>query len=142
MAGTFCYIDPEYQKTGMVGTKSDVYALGIILLQLVTGRDPMGLTHSIMIALQEGNLADVLDPKVPDWPLDETKKLVELALNCSELRRKDRPELGSVIMPELTRLAAFAESKHDSELFTQQKRSQSLKVRNFEFESIIITPKE
>ncbi|KAF3327454.1 U-box domain-containing protein 35-like protein [Carex littledalei] len=126
-AGTFCYIDPEYQKTGMVGTKSDVYALGIILLQLVTGRDPMGLTHSIMIALQEGNLADVLDPKVPDWPLDETKKLVELALNCSELRRKDRPELGSVIMPELTRMAAFAESKHDSEFFTQQKRSQSLK---------------
>lgn len=26
-AGTFCYIDPEYQQTGMLGVKSDVYAL-------------------------------------------------------------------------------------------------------------------
>lgn len=23
-AGTFCYIDPEYQQTGMLGVKSDV----------------------------------------------------------------------------------------------------------------------
>ncbi|KAF3336755.1 U-box domain-containing protein 35-like protein [Carex littledalei] len=113
-AGTFCYIDPEYQKTGMLGTKSDVYALGIILLQLVTGRSPMGLTYSTMTALENGNLRDTLDPKVPDWPLDETKRLVELALKCSELRRKDRPDLGSVIWPELSRLAAFAESRHDS----------------------------
>lgn len=134
MTGTFCYIDPEYQKTGMVGTKSDVYALGIIFLQLVTGRGPMGLTHSVTIALEEGNLSDLLDPKVPDWPLDETKSLVELALKCSELRRKDRPDLGSVIMPELTRLAAFAESKHDTEFFMEHHRSQSFKVRNFEFE--------
>lgn len=119
MAGTFCYIDPEYQKTGMLGTKSDVYALGIIFLQLVTGRGPMGLTYSSMTALEKGNLRDILDLKVPDWPMDETKRLVELALKCSELRRKDRPDLGSVIWPELSRLAAFAESKHDSEFFVQ-----------------------
>ncbi|CAB4303513.1 unnamed protein product [Prunus armeniaca] len=33
-AGTFCYIDPEYQQTGMLGTKSDIYSLGVMLLQL------------------------------------------------------------------------------------------------------------
>ncbi|KAL0447373.1 UNVERIFIED_CONTAM: U-box domain-containing protein 52 [Sesamum latifolium] len=27
-AGTFCYIDPEYQQTGKLGTKSDIYSLG------------------------------------------------------------------------------------------------------------------
>jgi serine/threonine protein kinase len=139
MAGTFCYIDPEYQKTGMVCTKSDVYALGIIFLQLVTGRGPMGLTYSVMHALEEHNLAGMLDPKVPDWPFDETKRLAELALKCSELRRKDRPDLGSVIWPEMRRLAAFAESKHDSEFFMQHHRCHSLKVRNFELYIVVIT---
>ncbi|URD87604.1 hypothetical protein MUK42_26653 [Musa troglodytarum] len=30
--GTFCYIDPEYQQTGMLGVKSDIYSLGVLLL--------------------------------------------------------------------------------------------------------------
>ncbi|XP_047320295.1 U-box domain-containing protein 52-like [Impatiens glandulifera] len=37
-AGTFCYIDPEYQQTGMLGVKSDVYSLGIMFLQIITAR--------------------------------------------------------------------------------------------------------
>ncbi|KAL8133088.1 U-box domain-containing protein 34-like [Apium graveolens] len=32
-AGTFCYIDPEYQQTGMLGVKSDVYSSGVVLLR-------------------------------------------------------------------------------------------------------------
>lgn len=44
-AGTFCYIDPEYQQTGMLGIKSDVYSLGIMLLQIITAKPPMGLTQ-------------------------------------------------------------------------------------------------
>jgi len=41
-AGTFCYIDPEYQQTGMLSTKSDIYSLGVLLLQIITGKQPMG----------------------------------------------------------------------------------------------------
>ncbi|AQK96151.1 lycopene epsilon cyclase1 [Zea mays] len=46
-AGTFCYIDPEYQQTGKLGVKSDIYSLGVLLLQVVTARPPMGLTHHV-----------------------------------------------------------------------------------------------
>lgn len=45
--GTFCYIDPEYQQAGMLGIKSDVYSLGIMLLQIITAKAPMGLIHLV-----------------------------------------------------------------------------------------------
>ncbi|XP_068658067.1 U-box domain-containing protein 35-like [Aristolochia californica] len=107
-AGTFCYIDPEYQKTGMLGIKSDVYALGIILLQLITGKPPMGLAHNMEDAIEMDRIEDMLDPSVPDWPLEETIQFAKLSLKCAELRHKDRPDLGSDILPELNRLRAVA----------------------------------
>lgn len=43
LAGTFFYMDPEYQRTGTVRPKSDLYAWGVIALQLLTGKNPNGL---------------------------------------------------------------------------------------------------
>ncbi|KAK4436025.1 U-box domain-containing protein 51 [Sesamum alatum] len=108
-AGTFCYIDPEYQQTGMLGVKSDVYSFGVILLQLLTAKPAMGLTHHIDNAIEEGTLTEMLDPAVPDWPVDEALAFAKLALQCSELRRKDRPDLGKIVLPELNRLRDFGE---------------------------------
>ncbi|VVB08880.1 unnamed protein product [Arabis nemorensis] len=108
-AGTFCYIDPEYQQTGMLGVKSDIYSLGIIFLQLITAKPPMGLTHYVERALEKGTLADLLDPAVPDWPVEDTAEFAKLALKCAELRRKDRPDLAKFILPELNRLRTLAE---------------------------------
>ncbi|CAI9780303.1 unnamed protein product [Fraxinus pennsylvanica] len=108
-AGTFCYIDPEYQQTGMLGIKSDVYSLGVVLLQIITAKPPMGLTHHVERAIEKGTFADALDPAVPDWPVEEALKFAKVALKCTELRRKDRPDLGNVVLPELNRLKALAE---------------------------------
>ncbi|KAJ7969460.1 Protein kinase domain [Quillaja saponaria] len=107
-AGTFCYIDPEYQQTGMLGIKSDIYSLGIMLLQLITARPPMGLTHHVERAIERGTFQEMLDPAVPDWPVEEAIKFAKLALQCAELRRNDRPDLGKVLLPELNRLRTFA----------------------------------
>ncbi|VYS53359.1 unnamed protein product [Arabidopsis thaliana] len=112
-AGTFCYIDPEYQQTGMLGVKSDIYSLGIMFLQLITAKPPMGLTHYVERALEKGTLVDLLDPVVSDWPMEDTEEFAKLALKCAELRRKDRPDLAKVILPELNRLRTLAdESSH------------------------------
>ncbi|XP_062178456.1 U-box domain-containing protein 52-like [Phragmites australis] len=108
-AGTFCYIDPEYQQTGMLGVKSDVYSLGVMLLQIITAKPPMGLTHHVGRALERGALQDLLDPAVPDWPIEEAQCLAEMAIRCCELRRKDRPDLGTLVLPELNRLRALGE---------------------------------
>ncbi|CAN6721301.1 unnamed protein product [Malus baccata var. baccata] len=108
-AGTFCYIDPEYQQTGMLGVKSDVYSLGIMFLQMITAKPAMGLTHHVERAIEKGTFEDMLDPSVPDWPVQDTLKFAKLALQCAELRRKDRPDLRKVILPELNRLRGTAE---------------------------------
>ncbi|KAG6766613.1 hypothetical protein POTOM_027780 [Populus tomentosa] len=110
-AGTFCYIDPEYQKTGMLGVKSDVYSLGIMLLQIITARPPMGLTHIVEQAIENGAFKEVLDPDVPDWPVEEALSYAKLALQCAELRRKDRPDLGTEVLSKLNELRDFAEEK-------------------------------
>ncbi|KAG5401424.1 hypothetical protein IGI04_016031 [Brassica rapa subsp. trilocularis] len=115
-AGTFCYIDPEYQQTGMLGVKSDIYSLGIMFLQLITAKPPMGLTHYVERALEKGTLSDLLDPAVTDWPVEDTAEFAKLALQCAELRRKDRPDLAKVILPELNRLRTLAD---ESQLVSQ-----------------------
>ncbi|RZR78241.1 hypothetical protein BHM03_00003521 [Ensete ventricosum] len=108
-AGTFCYIDPEYQQTGMLGVKSDIYSLGVLLLQIITAKPPMGLTHLVSRAIEQGTLAQVLDPAEPDWPVEAAQRLAEKALKCTELRRKDRPDLEKVVLPELQMLNALGE---------------------------------
>ncbi|KAL7246674.1 hypothetical protein ACSBR2_001725 [Camellia fascicularis] len=108
-AGTFCYIDPEYQQTGMLGIKSDIYSLGIMLLQLVTAKPPMGLTHHVERAIERGCFSEYLDPAIPDWPVEEALSFANLALKCAEMRRKDRPDLKTVVLPELNRLRVLAE---------------------------------
>ncbi|KAL0463807.1 UNVERIFIED_CONTAM: U-box domain-containing protein 52 [Sesamum latifolium] len=103
-AGTFCYIDPEYQQTGMLGTKSDIYSFGILLLQIITAKSPMGLTHQVESAIETGRFPEILDQNIKDWPIEETLSFAKLALQCCELRRRDRPDLDTVILPELERL--------------------------------------
>ncbi|CAA0821487.1 Protein kinase protein with adenine nucleotide alpha hydrolases-like domain [Striga hermonthica] len=108
-AGTFCYIDPEYQQTGMLGIKSDIYSLGVMLLQIITAKSPMGLTHHVERSIEKGTFKQMLDTQVQDWPVEEALVFARLALKCTELRRKDRPDLGTVVLPELNRLRALAE---------------------------------
>lgn len=110
-AGTFCYIDPEYQQTGMLGVKSDVYSLGIMLLQLITAKPPMGLAHHVARSIEKGTFRELLDPAVVDWPVEQALCFAKLALQCAELRRKDRPDLGKVVLPELNKLREFGEDK-------------------------------
>lgn len=107
--GTFAYIDPEYQRTGVFCPRSDVYALGLIMLQLLTGRGAIGVTKIAEIALEENALNEVLDLRAGSWPIDEAKQMAQLALECTEFKRKNRPDLETHVLPVLEKLRAFAE---------------------------------
>ncbi|XVE70638.1 hypothetical protein DITRI_Ditri10aG0087400 [Diplodiscus trichospermus] len=110
LAGTLYYMDPEYQRTGTVRPKSDLYALGVTTLQLLTARGPNGLLLAVENAIKKCSLADILDKSVTDWPLAETEELARIALKCSKLRCRDRPDLDTEVLPILKRLVEVADA--------------------------------
>lgn len=101
------YIDPDYQRTGVASCECDVYALGIIMLQLLTGRQANGVTHLVKEAERSGRLGKVLDNSAGDWPLEEATKLARLSLQCTTMRR-ERAKLDVDVLPVLESIQAVA----------------------------------
>ncbi|XP_022994981.1 U-box domain-containing protein 35-like isoform X3 [Cucurbita maxima] len=112
--GTLCYIDPEYQRTGLISRKSDVYAFGMVILQLLTAKPAVALTHVVETAIEKRSLIKVLDIEAGHWPIEETYELARLGLWCAELQRKDRPNLKEQVLPLLVRLRKVADEARNS----------------------------
>ncbi|KAL5814511.1 hypothetical protein ACOSQ4_025152 [Xanthoceras sorbifolium] len=102
--GAFPYSDPELHRTGVLTTKSDIYSFGLIILQLVTGRPPVGLAGEVRKAVSCGKLTSVLDSSAGDWPTFVARRLVDLGLQCCELYGRDRPDLTPTLVRELEQL--------------------------------------
>ncbi|KAL6580602.1 U-box domain-containing protein 52 [Orobanche minor] len=113
VVGTLCYIDPEYQRTGVVSPKSDVYAFGMIVLQLLTAKPAIALAYTVENAVNDGRLTEVLDQECGGWPTEETYDLALLGLKCTELRQRDRPDFRGEVLPALEKLKDFAEKARD-----------------------------
>ncbi|KAJ0100006.1 hypothetical protein Patl1_20723 [Pistacia atlantica] len=113
--GTLSYMDPEYQRTGLISPKSDVYAFGMVILQLLTAKTAIALAHMVETAIEEDTLVEILDSQAGNWPTKEAKELAVLGLSCAELRRRDRPDLKDQILPALKRLKDVADRARDSD---------------------------
>lgn len=74
--GTFGYLAPEVINSGKVSTKSDVYAFGVVLLQLLTGRNPVetgrpseeqDLVKWVLKGMEDVTiLTEAIDPMIAD----------------------------------------------------------------------------
>jgi serine/threonine protein kinase len=113
--GTFAYMDPEFLTTGELTSRSDIYSFGIVILQLVTGKQALGIGRAVEDALDKDELRLLVDPSAGEWPFDQAKRLMLLGLHCVELSRRRRPDRMSdvwCVVEPLMESAAWQSSGH------------------------------
>ncbi|KAK9064930.1 hypothetical protein SSX86_016313 [Deinandra increscens subsp. villosa] len=106
--GTFGYLAPEYFQHGKVSDKTDVYAFGVVLLELITGRKPIesrrgiGEENLVLWAkplLQEGSIEKLLDPRIKftQRNLDQISRMIQAAEASIHNEESKRPNIDAVI---------------------------------------------
>lgn len=106
VAGTFGYLAPEYFMYGKVNAKIDVYAFGVVLLELLTGRKPIsgdyprGQESLVMWAspiLSSGKVAHLLDPSLGgNYDQDQMERMVLAASLCIRRAPRVRPQMSLI----------------------------------------------
>uniref|UniRef100_A0A0R0GHV6 Protein kinase domain-containing protein n=1 Tax=Glycine max TaxID=3847 RepID=A0A0R0GHV6_SOYBN len=101
VAGTFGYMAPEYFMYGKVNDKIDVYAFGVVLLELLSGRKPIsgdypkGQESLVMWAspiLNSGKVLQMLDPSLGEnYDHEEMERMVLAATLCIRRAPRARP---------------------------------------------------
>ncbi|XP_078448274.1 protein kinase STUNTED-like [Wolffia australiana] len=103
VVGTFGYLAPEYFMYGRVSKKIDVYAFGVVLLELVTGRKPIGSDRGSLViwasqVMQEGEPAALLDPALEGlYDEDQLQRVVSAAARCLRRSARLRPPMSEVL---------------------------------------------
>lgn len=105
--GTFGYVAPEYACTGMLNEKSDVYSFGILIMEIISGRNPVdygrpqgevNLVEWLKNMVGNRKAEEVVDPKLPEMPASKAlKRALLVALRCVDPDATKRPKMGHVI---------------------------------------------
>lgn len=104
-AGTMGYLDPEYETPSDLSTKTDVFSFGILLLEMISGRNAIDLAYEppsildwALPLIKQGQLHEILDKKIPlpqnSKPL---KLMINLAIKCVRTSRHRRPSMFDVV---------------------------------------------
>jgi serine/threonine protein kinase len=129
--GTCGYLDPEYMQTCQLTEKSDVYSFGVILLEVLTGQQPLkldgpemqrSLSSNFLSAMKENNLDAVLPSHLKEQESNELiRGLAELAKQCLDMCGSNRPSMKEIAdeLGRLRKLSLHPWVRIDAEMETQ-----------------------
>lgn len=96
--GTVHYISPEQAKGKFIDEKSDIYSLGVVMYEMVTGRVPFDTDNAVGIAMQHINEPLVepikLVPNLEPW-------LNSIIVECMEKTPENRFDSASSLIKAL-----------------------------------------
>ncbi|RLM65892.1 LRR receptor-like serine/threonine-protein kinase RCH1 [Panicum miliaceum] len=105
VAGSYGYIAPEYGYMMKITEKSDVYSYGVVVLEVLTGKQPIdptipdGLHVVDWVRRRSRDRAGVLDPALQGRSTAEVEEMLQVmgvALLCVSLTPDDRPTMKDV----------------------------------------------
>ncbi|XP_073122101.1 calcium/calmodulin-regulated receptor-like kinase 1 [Henckelia pumila] len=118
--GTFGYLDPEYISTRSFTKKSDIYSYGVLLFELVAGRNPLqGLMEHVELAATstEGKAGweEIVDPRLNGkFDVGELNELADLAHGCVVTIARKRPSMRDIVQVLSRILKSRQSKKHPS----------------------------
>ncbi|KAJ6716951.1 hypothetical protein OIU74_009468 [Salix koriyanagi] len=107
VVGTFGYLAPEYFMYGKISDKIDVYAFGVVLLELLSGRKPISSDNTkiqeslVMWAkpiIESGDAIGLVDPNL-NGNFDEVQmqRMVLAATHCITRAARLRPKMSEIL---------------------------------------------
>ncbi|XWS12174.1 hypothetical protein CRYUN_Cryun37aG0067100 [Craigia yunnanensis] len=105
----FAYKTPEAEQRGKVSPKSDVYCLGIIILEILTAKFPSqylsngnlgsAVVQWVTSAFSEGRQAELLDPDIVGCQnsLGSMEKLLNIGALCTQTSSEQRLDMKEAI---------------------------------------------
>ncbi|MBA0769749.1 hypothetical protein Gotri_018449, partial [Gossypium trilobum] len=106
--GTYGYCAPEYQRTGQLTVKSDVYGFGVVLLELITGRRAIDTTRpnneqnlvswAQPMFKEPSKFSELADPLLEgNFPSRGLQQALAVAAMCLQEEGEVRPLISDVV---------------------------------------------
>lgn len=101
--GTFGHLAPEYYLHGVVDEKTDVFAFGVFLLEVISGRKPVDVSHQSLHSwakpiLNKGDIEELVDARLERaYDVTQLKRLAFAASLCIRASSTWRPTMTEVL---------------------------------------------
>ncbi|KAG8373803.1 hypothetical protein BUALT_Bualt11G0063100 [Buddleja alternifolia] len=105
--GTAGYLDPEYYSTQHLSAKSDVFSFGVVLLEIISGREPLNINrprHEWSLVewakphIRNSKVEEIVDPSIKgSYHAEAMWRVVEVALACTEPYSVYRPCMADIV---------------------------------------------
>ncbi|KAI5675323.1 hypothetical protein M9H77_06273 [Catharanthus roseus] len=101
--GTFGHLAPEYFMHGVVDEKTDVFAFGVLLLEIISGKKPVDGSHQSLHSwakpiLNRGEIEMVADPRLGGaYDIKQLTRLAFAASLCIRASSIWRPTMSEVL---------------------------------------------